>query len=69
MINPVKCVYALRLSRPLPRHLRDEEVLKLLKVVHHYRDRANAHADAPLRVAGGGGGQAETGGPGPAAGL
>ena len=38
MINPVKRGYALRLSRPLPRHLRDEE--RLLKVVHHQRDRA-----------------------------
>ncbi len=40
MANPVKRGYALRLSRPLPRHLRDEEVLRLLKVVHHRRDRA-----------------------------
>ena len=28
MVNPVKRGYALRLSRPLPRHLRDEEVEK-----------------------------------------
>jgi site-specific recombinase XerD len=28
------------LSRPLPRHLRDEEVAKVLKVVNHPRDRA-----------------------------
>jgi site-specific recombinase XerD len=27
--NPVKRGYALKLSRPLPRHLRDEEVKKL----------------------------------------
>jgi len=40
MVNPVKRGYALRLSRPLPRHLRDEEVGRLLKVVHHQRDRA-----------------------------
>jgi site-specific recombinase XerD/transposase len=40
MVNPVKRGYALRLSRPLPRHLRDEEVERLLKVVHHQRDRA-----------------------------
>jgi site-specific recombinase XerD len=39
-VNPVKRGYALRLSRPLPRHLRDEEVGRLLKVVHHHRDRA-----------------------------
>ncbi len=40
MVNPVKRGYALRLSRPLPRHLREEEVLSLLKLVHHQRDRA-----------------------------
>ena len=40
MVNPVKRGYTLRLSRPLPRHLRDEEVERLLKVVHHQRDRA-----------------------------
>jgi site-specific recombinase XerD len=40
MVNPVKRGYALRLSRPLPRHLRDEEVLRLLKVIRNYRDRA-----------------------------
>ncbi len=40
MVNPVKRGYALRLSRPLPRHLRDEEVERLLQVVHHQRDRA-----------------------------
>jgi integrase/recombinase XerD len=34
MVNPVKSGYALRLSRPLPRHLRDEEVSRLLKVIH-----------------------------------
>jgi site-specific recombinase XerD len=27
-------------NRPVPRHLRDEEVGRLLKVVHHQRDRA-----------------------------
>ncbi len=40
MVHPVKHGYALRLSRPLPRHLGDEEVCRLLKVVHHRRDRA-----------------------------
>jgi len=40
MVNPVKSGYALRLSRPLPRALRDEEVDRLLKVVQHQRDRA-----------------------------
>jgi site-specific recombinase XerD len=40
MVHPVKRGYALRLSRPLPRHLRDEEVYRLLKVVQQPRDRA-----------------------------
>jgi site-specific recombinase XerD len=40
MVNPVKRGYTLRLSRPLPRHLRDEEVSRLLKVIHDRRDRA-----------------------------
>jgi site-specific recombinase XerD len=40
MVHPVKRGYTLRLSRPLPRHLRDEEVHRLLKVVHQPRDRA-----------------------------
>ena len=30
----------MRLSRPLPRHLRDEEVHRLLKVIQQPRDRA-----------------------------
>jgi site-specific recombinase XerD len=40
MVNPVKRGYALRLSKPLPRHLRDEEVIKLFKVIQNLRDRA-----------------------------
>jgi site-specific recombinase XerD len=40
MVHPVKRGYALRLSRPLPRHLKDEEVGRLLKVIHDRRDRA-----------------------------
>ena len=40
MVNPVKRGYALRLSRPLPRHLRDEEVVQLLGVIENRRDRA-----------------------------
>ena len=38
--NPVKRGYALRLSRPLPRHLRDEEVVKFFEVIKGARDRA-----------------------------
>lgn len=38
--NPVKRGYSLRLSRPLPRYLRDEEIEKLFKIIHKPRDRA-----------------------------
>jgi site-specific recombinase XerD len=40
MINPVKRGYALRLSRPLPRYLRDEELPRLFSVIDSRRDRA-----------------------------
>jgi len=38
--NPVKRGYALRVSRPLPKHLRDEEVIILLNAIHNRRDQA-----------------------------
>jgi site-specific recombinase XerD len=38
--NPVKRGYALRLSRPLPRYLRDEEIPRLFAVITSRRDRA-----------------------------
>ena len=38
--NPVRRGYALRLSRPLPRYVRDEEVGKLFTVISNPRDRA-----------------------------
>ena len=38
--HPVKCGYSLRLSRPLPRYLRDEDVPKLFNVITNKRDRA-----------------------------
>lgn len=38
--NPVKKGYALRLSRPLPRHLKEEEVNALFSVIESPRDRA-----------------------------
>jgi site-specific recombinase XerD len=38
--NPVKRGYALRLPRPLPRYLRDEEVGRLFEVIKKSRDRA-----------------------------
>ena len=38
--NPVKRGYSLRLSRPLPRYLRDEEIEKLFKAIQKPRDRA-----------------------------
>ena len=40
IVNPVKRGYLLRLARPLPRHLRDEEVPRLLAVIDSKRDRA-----------------------------
>jgi site-specific recombinase XerD len=38
--NPVKRGYVLKLSRPLPRYLRDEEIPRLFAVIDHKRDRA-----------------------------
>lgn len=38
--NPVKRAYVLKQSKPLPRHLRDEEVEKLFAVIINPRDRA-----------------------------
>jgi site-specific recombinase XerD len=40
MPNPVKRGYLLRLPRPLPRHLRDEQVPRLFAVIKNKRDRA-----------------------------
>jgi len=38
--NPVKRGYLLRLSKPLPRHLKDHEVQRLFEVIKSPRDRA-----------------------------
>jgi len=38
--HPVKRGYSLRLSRPLPRYLRDEDVSRLFSVITSKRDRA-----------------------------
>ncbi len=38
--HPVKPGYSLRLSRPLPRYLRDEDVDRLFRVIRNKRDRA-----------------------------
>jgi len=38
--NPVKKGYALRLARPLPRYLKDEEVHRLFRVIKGLRDHA-----------------------------
>jgi len=38
--NPVKRGYVLRLSRPLPKHLRDDEIPKLFEGISKARDRA-----------------------------
>jgi site-specific recombinase XerD len=40
MVNPIKRGYALRLSRPLPRYLSDEDVFQLFSVIKNRRDRA-----------------------------
>jgi len=38
--NPVRRSHVVRLSQPLPRHLRDEDLTKLLVTITSYRDRA-----------------------------
>ncbi len=38
--NPVKRGYLLRLPRPLPRHLKDQEVKRLFSAIENPRDRA-----------------------------
>ena len=38
--NPVKKGYCLRLGRPLPKHLRDEQVQEILGFINSIRDRA-----------------------------
>jgi site-specific recombinase XerD len=38
--NPVKQRYSLRLARPLPRYLKDEEIAKLFDQIKNCRDRA-----------------------------
>ena len=40
IINPVKSGYSLRLSKPLPRYLKDEQVLQLFTHINSLRDRA-----------------------------
>ena len=40
LINPVRKNYKLRLPRPLPKHLRDEQVATLFKGIDDTRDRA-----------------------------
>jgi site-specific recombinase XerD len=40
LINPVRKHYRLRLPRPLPKHLRDEQVATLFKEINDIRDRA-----------------------------
>lgn len=38
--NPVKKGYCLRLGRPLPKHLRDEQAQEIFKFINSIRDRA-----------------------------
>jgi len=40
LINPIRKNYKLRLPRPLPKHLRDEQVVDLFKEISNTRDRA-----------------------------
>jgi len=40
MVSPIKRGYALRLSRPLPRYLSNEDVFQLFSVIKNCRDRA-----------------------------
>jgi site-specific recombinase XerD len=40
MVNPVKKVYRLRLPRPLPGHLKDDQITTLFSVISDIRDRA-----------------------------
>jgi site-specific recombinase XerD len=40
VINPVKKRYSLRLPKPLPRHLKEEEIKTLFDTIKSYRDRA-----------------------------
>ena len=40
IVNPVKRGYALRLSRPLPKHLKDENVKDLFAIITNPRDHA-----------------------------
>jgi site-specific recombinase XerD len=40
MVNPIKKKYRLRLPRPLPKHLRDEQLATLFRKINDARDRA-----------------------------
>ena len=40
LTNPVRKNYRLRLPRPLPKHLRDEQIVTLFKEINDTRDRA-----------------------------
>ena len=40
MQNPVKTGYALRLPKPLPRYVRDDDLLRFFKAIQKVRDRA-----------------------------
>jgi len=40
LVHPVRTNHLLKMSRPLPRHLRDEQVEDFFKIVKGYRDKA-----------------------------
>jgi site-specific recombinase XerD len=50
LANPVKKNYRLRLPRPLPKHLRDEQVAAFFKEINDIRDRAMFMLRCGLRV-------------------
>ena len=60
MANPVTKI-SIRLPKPLPRHLKDDQVRKLFAVITDPTRQGHVHAHAPLRSSGGGGRPAHRG--------
>ncbi len=58
--NPVTRI-SLRLPKPLPRHLKDDQVRSLFAGTPGSQRSGHVHADAPLRPPGPGGGSADRG--------
>ncbi len=51
MVNPVTRI-SLRLPKPLPRHLKDDQVTRLFAVITDRERQGHVHVDAPLRPSG-----------------